>query len=124
MEPSKPRTALPPGSPVELGQLVQYGEGAVVSRILLKNSAGNLTLFAFDAGQELSEHTAPFDAVVQILDGEADLTIDGQTVRAVAGQTVLMPADVPHAVSAPVRFKMLLVMIRGTVDSKNKGESA
>ncbi|MCZ7586809.1 MAG: cupin domain-containing protein [Deltaproteobacteria bacterium] len=110
--PSK-KSGLPEASPVRVADLVQYGDGAVVSRILLKNAAGNLTAFAFDKEQELSEHTAPFDAVVEILDGEADLTIGGKTVRANAGETVLMPAGVPHAVRAPGRFKMLLIMIRG-----------
>ena len=71
-------------------------------------------MFAFDAGQGLSEHSTPFDAVVQILDGEAELTIGGKTVHAVAGQLVIMPADVPHAVTARQRFKMLLTMLRAT----------
>ncbi len=103
---------LPPSDPVELAELIAYQDGSIVSRTLVKRSGGTLTLFAFDAGQELSEHTAPFDAVVQILDGEAELVIGGEKVPARAGQTVLMPADVPHAVQAPGRFKMLLVMIR------------
>ena len=71
-----------------------------------------MTAFAFDAGQALSEHTAPFDAIVQVLDGKAELTIGGKRVAAQAGQAVLMPADVPHAVNATGRFKMLLLMIR------------
>jgi quercetin dioxygenase-like cupin family protein len=71
-----------------------------------------VTLFAFDSGQTLSEHTAPFDAIVQILDGEAELIIGGEKVNAAKGQTVLMPANIPHAVNATQRFKMLLVMIR------------
>jgi quercetin dioxygenase-like cupin family protein len=91
---------------------VQYGEGAVVSRTLLKRPTGTITLFAFDKGQELSEHTAPFDAVVEVLDGEAELIIGGKPVRTRAGETVIMPADVPHAVKAVERFKMLLTMIR------------
>ncbi len=91
---------------------VQYAEGAVVSRTLVKRPTGTMTLFAFDKGQELSEHTAPFDAVVQILDGEAELIIGGQPVRARDGQMVIMPAGIPHAVKAPARFKMLLTMIR------------
>ncbi len=112
-----PKSQLPAATPVNLADLVEYGEGAVVSRTLVKNSAGNLTLFAFDEGQELSEHTAPFDAVVQILDGEAELTVGGEKVHATAGQTVLMPASAPHAINAPTRFKMLLVMIRGSSPS-------
>jgi quercetin dioxygenase-like cupin family protein len=95
-----------------LKTLVQYGDGAVVSRTLIKRPTGTLTLFAFDAGQELSEHTAPFDAVVQVLDGEALLTIGGQPVPAIAGETVIMPANIPHAVKAQKKFKMLLTMIR------------
>ncbi len=104
---------LPPAAPVNLGEMVEYSDGAVVSKTLVKNTAGSLTLFAFDAGQELSEHTAPFDAVVQILDGEVELIIGGELVRASAGQTVLMPANVPHSVHAASPLKMLLVMIRG-----------
>jgi quercetin dioxygenase-like cupin family protein len=72
-----------------------------------------VTLFAFDAGQELSEHSTPFDAMVQVLDGEVELTIGGKVIRAGAGETVIMPADIPHAVTASQRFKMLLTMIRG-----------
>lgn len=102
-----------PATPVIIGEMVKYSEGSVVSRTLIKNAAGNLTLFAFDQGQGLSEHTAPFDALVQILEGEAELTIGADTVRAVAGQSVLMPANVPHALLAIKPFKMLLVMIRG-----------
>ena len=103
---------LPPSEPVTLAELVSYQDGSIVSRTLAKKNGGNLTLFAFDAGQSLSEHSAPFDAVVQILDGEAELVIGGERVTACAGKTVLMPADIPHAVHAPERFKMLLVMIR------------
>jgi quercetin dioxygenase-like cupin family protein len=107
------KSSIPAATPVRLEELVEYSEGSVVSRTLTKTQAGTLTVFAFDAGEELSEHTAPFDAYVQILDGEALLTIGGQAVTATAGETVLMPADVPHAVQASQRFKMLLVMIRG-----------
>ncbi|MDP8222552.1 MAG: cupin domain-containing protein [Candidatus Lernaella stagnicola] len=108
---------LPPATAVKLVDLVAYADDAVVSRTLTKNEAGNLTLFAFDAGQGLSEHTAPYDAVVQILDGEASLTIGGETMQAVQGETVLMPAHVPHALHAATRFKMLLVMIRGGAET-------
>ena len=108
-----PAGRMPPAEAVAPAAMVEYAPGSVVSRILTKNDAGNLTLFAFDEGQELSEHTAPFDAVVQILDGEAELIIDGESLRAQAGQMVLMPANVPHSVHAPGRFKMLLIMIRG-----------
>ena len=106
-------SGLPPAEPVRLEALVDYAEGSVVSRTLTKSKAGTLTVFAFDQGQELSEHSAPFDADVLVLDGEVELTIDGKPVRATAGQTVRMPAGIPHAVRALSRFKMLLVMIRG-----------
>ena len=96
-----------------LKQMLQYQEKAVVSRMLLKNPAGNVTLFAFDAGQELSEHSAPYDALVQVLEGEADITIAGARHRVKTGEVILMPANVPHAVGAPTAFKMLLTMIRG-----------
>jgi len=105
-------TSLPPAEPVELAALVAYQNGGVVSRTLVKKNAGTLTVFAFDQGQALSEHTAPFDAVVQVIDGEAELVIGGKKVPAKAGQTVLMPAGIPHAVNATTRFKMLLIMVR------------
>jgi quercetin dioxygenase-like cupin family protein len=97
-----------------LKEMVDYAPGAVVSRTLVKNSAGTITLFSFDAGQGLSTHSAPFDAVVMILDGAAELTIGEDVVRPIAGQVVLMPANVPHAVQAGEPFKMLLVMLRGS----------
>ncbi len=103
---------LPAAEPVTLAELVSYQEGSIVSRTLAKHSGGTITLFAFDEGQSLSEHQAPFDALVQILDGEAELVIGKSPVHARVGQTVLMPAGVPHAVNAPGRFKMLLVMVR------------
>jgi quercetin dioxygenase-like cupin family protein len=98
--------------PVEMAALVEYQPGSVVSRTLVKRPTGTVTLFAFDAGQELSEHTAPFDALVQLVDGEVELTIGGRPVRLAAGQAVVMPAGVPHAVRAVERFKMLLTMVR------------
>ena len=104
--------ALPAAAPVRLAALLDYAPGAVVSRALVKASGGSVTLFAFEAGQELSEHTAPFDALVEVLDGEVELTIGGAPVAARAGETVLMPAGVPHAVRARARFKMLLTMVR------------
>ena len=109
----KDPAALPASEAHKLSELVAYGDGAVVSRTLKKTDTGTLTLFAFDAGQELSEHSAPFDAFVQVLDGQAELVIGGEPVRARSGDMVLMPADVPHAVKAPERFKMMLVMLRG-----------
>jgi quercetin dioxygenase-like cupin family protein len=92
--------------------LSAYQEGAVVSRTLLKRGGGSVTLFAFDEGQSLSEHTTPFDAIAQVLEGEALITIAGKPLTVPAGHMVLMPANQPHAVAAPKRFKMLLTMIR------------
>ncbi len=92
--------------------LVAYQEGAVVSRIVLKREKGNVTIFAFDVAQGLSEHTSPFDALAQILDGEAEITIAGQPIPAKAGEVILLPAGQPHALKAITRFKMLLTMIR------------
>jgi quercetin dioxygenase-like cupin family protein len=103
---------MPAAAALEAIDLAAYQPGAVVSRTLLKRAGGTITLFAFDAGQGLSEHTAPFDALVQVLDGEAEVTIAGTPLRVSAGQMVLMPANQPHALSAPVRFKMLLTMVR------------
>ncbi len=95
-----------------LTDLINYQEAAVVSRTLVNQKNGTVTLFAFDKGQGLSEHTAPFDALVYMLDGEADITIAGKTVRARAGDLVIMPAHQPHALDAVERFKMALTMIR------------
>jgi quercetin dioxygenase-like cupin family protein len=106
------QTGLPPAQPVELAALVAYQGGAVVSRTLVKKNGGTVTVFAFDAGQALSEHTAPFDAIVQVLDGNVDLVIGGKQIPAHAGQTVLLPAGIPHAVNATTEFKMLLIMVR------------
>jgi quercetin dioxygenase-like cupin family protein len=92
--------------------LVAYQEGAVVSRTILKRPAGNVTLFAFGEDQGLSEHTAPFDALVHVLEGDADVVIAGVTHRLSAGAMIVMPAQQPHAIAARTRFKMLLTMIR------------
>jgi len=102
-----------PAQAVRLRDLVDYSLGSVVSRTLAKSPAGTLTLFAFDDGQGLSEHSAPFDAYVTVLEGAVDLVIGGQTVPASEGETVRMPANVPHGLTARGRFKMLLTMIRG-----------
>jgi len=99
--------------PVVIKEAVQYAPGSIVSRTLIKRDTGTLTLFAFDAGEALSEHTAPFDTAVWILDGRAEVTIGGKTHMLGEGEFIIMPADVPHAVMAPQRFKMLLVMIKG-----------
>src|SRR4026207_2332836 len=130
----KPMSTAPKAQILALAEMAAYQDGSVVSRQITKAEAGNVTLFAFDAGQALSEHTAPFDALVQVLDGEAEGTIAGTAprgataargggagrdvasrataARAAPGRAVLRPANQPHAVSAPVRFKMLLTMIR------------
>ena len=92
--------------------LADYQEGAVVSRTLLKRAGGTVTLFAFDEGQSLSEHTTPFDALAHVLEGEANIVVAGALLSVSAGETVLMPANQPHAVQARTRFKMLLTMIR------------
>jgi len=95
-----------------LVELANYQEGSVVSRVLVRRSTGNVTLFAFDEGQELSEHTAPFDALVHVLEGKAEIVIAGQSFQLGAGKVILMPANRPHALRAISRFKMLLIMIR------------
>jgi quercetin dioxygenase-like cupin family protein len=100
------------GTVQPLAKLIDYHQGAVVSRTLLKKPTGTITLFAFDRGQELSEHTAPFEAMVQVLEGQAEVIISGKPLSLTAGQSVIMPAGEPHAVKAPEPFKMLLVMIR------------
>lgn len=100
------------GKALDLAGLVDYSAGAVVSKTLVDKKVGTLTVFSFDQGQGLSEHTAPYDATVLVLDGEAEVTIGGHTVRARAGQLVIMPADIPHSLRAVRPFKMLLIMIR------------
>ncbi|MFC1453493.1 cupin domain-containing protein [Verrucomicrobiota bacterium] len=100
------------GRALELAAEVDYADGAVVSKTLMDKKAGTLTVFAFDAGQGLSEHTSPYDATVMILEGHAKLTIGGKDVTPSAGEMVIMPAGVPHDVQAEERFKMLLIMIR------------
>lgn len=96
----------------KMAEMVEYQKDAVVSRTLIDKKAGTVTLFAFDQGQGLSEHTAPFDALVLILDGKAKIIIDGEPFELEAGQTITMPANFPHALEAIEKFKMLLVMIR------------
>ena len=101
-------------TPSDLVDLVQYQDGAVVSRVLAKDSSGTVTAFAFDAGQALSEHATPFDALLYLFDGTATITIAGTSHRLTSGQIIRLPARVPHAVEAVDRFKMLLVMLRST----------
>ena len=103
------------GQVLQPGELVAYAPGAVVSRTLLDHKAGTLTVFSFDRGQGLSEHTAPFDATVLILDGEAVITIGGEPTTVAAGGMVIMPAGIPHSLRAEQPFKMLLIMIRQKV---------
>ncbi len=103
----------PAGQVAGMADLVDYREGSVVSRTIVRKEAGNITLFAFDRGQGLSEHTAPFDALVHLLEGEAEITISGKPHAMKAGDLILMPANEPHALRATSRFKMLLAMIRG-----------
>lgn len=100
------------GTPLNLAELVQYQSGSVVSKTLVDKKIGTLTLFSFDAGQGLSEHTAPFDAVVQVLDGEAQVTIEETVHTVTTGQLIIMPANKPHSLRADKPFKMLLIMIR------------
>jgi len=97
---------------MNLKDLVAYQEGAIVSRTLLDRKAGTITVFAFDQGQGLSEHTTPYDAWLYVFDGEAEITISGTPYRLQAGESIVLPANEPHAVHAPTPFKMLLVMIR------------
>ena len=97
---------------LKITDLAAYQDGAIVSRQITKEEAGNVTLFAFDQGQELSEHAAPFDALVHVLDGEAEIRISGKPYHLKAGEAIIMPADQPHAVKAVKKFKMLLTMIR------------
>ncbi|MCK9612886.1 MAG: cupin domain-containing protein [Bacteroidales bacterium] len=93
-------------------EIVEYANGAVVSRAIIKKQTGNVTVFAFDKGEGLSEHTAPFDALVIIADGNADIIINGKSNVLNAGQFIIMPANIPHAVKALEKFKMVLVMIK------------
>ena len=101
-----------PPQPVKMMDLIDYQKGAVVSRTLIDKKTGTVTLFAFDEGQGLSEHTAPFDALVCCLDGEAEVIISGKAFRLRAGEMLIMPAHQPHAVRAVKQFKMILIMIR------------
>ncbi len=102
----------PTAHPHDLASLIDYQAGGIVSRAIIEKKAGTVTLFAFDQGQALSEHTTPFDAMVQVLEGEMEIAIEGKPQAVGAGQMIIMPADKPHALSASARSKMLLVMIR------------
>ena len=101
-----------PAEVKQLAELLQFQDGSIVSRVLLKNKGGTVTFFAFDVGEGLSEHTAPFDALVVVTEGEADIEIAGESFRVRQGETIILPANQPHAVKAAIKFKMLLIMIR------------
>ncbi len=101
-----------PFGKTKLVDLADYQEGSVVSRTIIDKKRGTVTFFAFDEGQGLSEHTAPFDALVYVIDGEAEITISGKLLNLKAGEMVIMPADQPHALRAVKKFKMILTMIR------------
>ena len=98
-----------------LTELLQYQNGSIVSRVLLKSKGGTVTLFAFDQGEGLSEHTAPFEALLLVVDGKAEVEIDGRAYSVGTGETITLPANIPHAVRAATRFKMLLTMIRAEI---------
>ena len=98
--------------PFAIVNAVNYAEGSIVSKTLIKKPAGTVTLFAFDKGEELSEHAAPYDALVQVLDGSAEITIGGVPYNVSKSQSILMPANIPHAVKAKESFKMMLTMVK------------
>jgi len=100
------------GTPFTFASSISYQTDGIVSKRIIQKEKGNITLFAFDAGQKLSEHTAPFDALVQVMQGSAEIVIGGKTNQLAAGQSIIMPANIPHAVNANERFIMLLTMIR------------
>jgi quercetin dioxygenase-like cupin family protein len=109
---SQGKREIPIAEVVRVIDLVNYQEGAVVSRTLITRATGTVTLFAFDEGQGLSEHTAPFDALAYLLEGEAEIIVSGKPLPTKAGEAVLMPAHQPHSLKALTKFKMLLTMIR------------
>ena len=101
------------GTILKIDEMIDYSKGGVISKQILKNAAGNITLFSFDEGQGLTEHTAPFDAMVQVLEGEVEIRIGGKPNLLKQGDTIIMPANIPHALQAVKAFKMLLTMIKG-----------
>src|SRR5271157_1940182 len=111
-EQSQGKREMPAAEVISVAGMVNYQDGAVVSRTLINRPTATITLFAFDAGQGLSEHTAPFDALAHVLEGEAEITVSGKPMVTKAGDAVLMPAGQPHALKALTQFKMLLTMIR------------
>lgn len=108
----KPDAASVKGYAFRPAKLIAYQSGSIVSREVIRQKTGTVTLFAFDRGQGLSEHTAPFDAMVQVVEGEAEIMISGTAHKVKSGETIIMPANQPHALQAVKRFKMMLVMIR------------
>ena len=112
MSVSKTKLHLEPAVARDLAELTAYQDGAIVSRTLLDDPTGTLTVFSFDQGQALSEHTVPFNAFVQVLDGQAEITIGDKPVEVSAGQIILMPGNVSHRVKAVKRFKMLLILYK------------
>ena len=105
-------TTTPTSEILDLNGLINYQEGSIVSRVILKSHNGNVTLFAFDSGQELSEHSTPYDALVEVLEGEVEIRISGAAKVLKSGQIIIMPANEPHAVKAISQFKMLLSMVK------------
>jgi quercetin dioxygenase-like cupin family protein len=112
LAPKMENKAFPTAEKFSMTDKVAYAEGSVVSKIIIRNDKGNVTLFAFDKGEFLSEHTAPFDAIVQVLDGKGEVVIDGKVFQLNVGESIIMPANVRHAVVAIEQFKMLLTMIK------------
>jgi quercetin dioxygenase-like cupin family protein len=100
------------GKAFSFNSSIEYSDGGIVSKTVLKKESGNISLFSFDVGEALSEHTAPFDAMIEVIDGKAEITIGGKPNILTSGQTIIMPANIPHAVKAVERFKMVLTMIR------------
>jgi len=112
---SRQDNQLPPNKSHSLSELIQYATDSTVSRTILKSDAGTVTLFAFDRGQSLSEHTTPFDAIAHVIDGTGEFTVGGRTIKANAGELVMLPRNVGHSVHAVSRFKMILVMLKSGV---------
>ncbi len=104
--------SITPGEVFNAADSIAYADGAVISKTILKKPSGNITLFSFDAGEGLSEHTTPHEALVQVLDGSVDITIADKVTSVSAGQSLILPANVPHALKATERFKMMLTMIK------------
>ncbi len=111
-QPKMENKAFPSAEKFSMTEKVQYAEGSVVSKIIIRNEKGNVTLFAFDKGEFLSEHTAPFEAIVQVLDGIGEVVINGNSFQLNPGESIILPANVRHALNASERFKMLLTMIK------------